>query len=90
MGNCLEKEDEFEISCYRKQRELIVPIFLEEDDTDNINKYVKQDVINFYDIDNVLDKENKEDLICPICFYILKEPKSCSEKKMLILFVKNV
>ena len=77
-------------SCFEKEKELIVSAFLEDEDTNKINKYVKKDEINLYDIDNVLDKENKEDLICPICFYILKEPKSCSEKKMLILFVKNV
>ena len=37
--------------------------------------------ILYYDSDNLINKENTEDLICPICFYILKNPKSCSDKK---------
>ena len=43
----------------------------------------------YYDSDNLINKENTEDLICPICFYILKDPKSCSDKKNSHSFCKT-
>ena len=62
-----------------------------EDDI-NFNKYIKINEITLYNIDNLIDidKENKENLICPICFYLFNNPKSCSDKKIPILFAKNV
>ena len=41
-------------------------------------KYIKISQIEYYSQDNLIDKKNNEDLICPICYYILKEPKNCS------------
>ena len=41
------------------------------------------------DSDNLINKENTEDLICSICFYILKDPKSCSDKKNSHSFCKE-
>ena len=39
-------------------------------------KYIK---VNFvYEPDNLITNDNVEDLTCPICFYILNNPKSCS------------
>ena len=42
--------------------------------------YKKLEPILFYNIDNLIDKQNSEDLICAICYCILKEPLSCSDK----------
>ena len=58
---------------------------------EDFQKYITcTNKINFYDIENLINKENTENLICPICFYIYNNPKSCSDKKILILFVKIV
>ena len=46
--------------------------------------------ILFYDSDNLINKENTESLICPICFYILKDQKVVLIKKIHIPSVKNV
>ena len=43
----------------------------------------------FYDSDNLINKENTEDLICPICFYIYRNPRSCSDKKNSHSFCKE-
>ena len=43
----------------------------------SFKKYIKRNPKLFYYKDNVIEKENIEDLICPICFYILKNQK-CS------------
>ena len=45
------------------------------------NKYIGQKQISNIKAENLIDLENKEDLICPICFFILNNPKSCSDKK---------
>ena len=56
----------------------------------NFKKYIKKaDEITFYNPDNLICKENKEDLICPICFFVLKNPISCSDKKNSHSFCKD-
>ena len=54
-----------------------------------LKKFIKKDEISFYDSDNLINKENSENLICLICYYILKNPKSCSDKKNSHLFCKD-
>ena len=44
----------------------------------SFKKYIKQIPKLYYSKDNVIEKENTEDLICPICYYVLKNPISCS------------
>ena len=54
------------------------------------NNYIKNlDEMNYYDIDNLNKKGKIDDLICPICFFILKEPKSCSSRKNSHSFCKE-
>ena len=43
---------------------------LKEDDFKKYNILINQ--VHFYDPDNLINKEKKEDLICPICFNIFK------------------
>ena len=43
-------------------------------------KYVKLYPILFYPIDDLIDKDKIEDLICPICLLILRNPVCCSDK----------
>ena len=52
-------------------------------------KYFKHYQVEFYDIDNVIKDENYEDLICPICLFILNNPLNCSEQKNSHSFCKN-
>ncbi len=35
-----------------------------------INKYIQYNNIYFFNPDNLIEKENKVDLICPICYFI--------------------
>ena len=42
--------------------------------------YKKLEPILFYNKDNLIDKQNSDDLICAICYCILKDPLSCSDK----------
>ena len=44
--------------------------------------YKEENIIQHYD--------DLIDLTCPICLNILKNPINCSDKKIRILFVKNV
>ena len=55
----------------------------------SFNKYIKRNPILFYNRDNVIEKDNIEDLICPICFNILKDPISCSSNKNAHSFCKE-
>ena len=55
----------------------------------SFKKYIKRNLKLFYNKDNVLEKENIEDLICPICFYVLKNPISCSSNKNYHSFCKE-
>ena len=57
----------------------------------NFNKYININEITLYNIDNLIDndKENKEDLICPICFYVFNNPNSCSDKNNSHSFCKE-
>ena len=52
-------------------------------------KYIIPDQILLYNPDNVINKENIDNYICPICFLILKEPKSCSNQKNSHSFCKE-
>ena len=45
--------------------------------------------INYYDQNNLINKENVEDLLCPICFYIYNSPESCSDKNNSHTFCKD-
>ena len=67
---------------------------------DNIftSKYIKSDIL-FYNRENLIDNSNVniENLICPICNFILDNPKSCSRRnnshsfcqKCIDLYLKN-
>ena len=53
-------------------------------------KYVKQkNQILSYDKDNLINKNNIENLICPICFFVLKDPISCTNKENAHSFCKE-
>ena len=54
------------------------------------DKYAKPYKEFFYIIDNLINKDKSEDLICPICFQIFLNPISCSDKMNSHSFVKNV
>ena len=55
----------------------------------SFNKYIKRNPILFYNRDNAIEKDNIEDFICPICFYVLKNPISCSSNKNAHSFYKE-
>ena len=55
----------------------------------SFNKYIERNLKVFYNRDNVIEKENIEDLICPICFFVLKNPISCSNNKSAHSFCKE-
>ena len=55
----------------------------------NFKKYVIKNQITYYNTDNLIDKDNCEDLICVICLNVLKNPISCSEKKKYHSFCKE-
>ena len=46
--------------------------------------------ILIYDPGNLINKENTENLICQICFYIVRNPISYSDKKIHIPSIKIV
>ena len=53
-------------------------------------KYFKSiDQANYYDQNNLINKENVEDLLCPICFHIYNSPESCSDKNNFHTFYKD-
>ena len=56
---------------------------------ENNNNVKISNQITYYDFDNLINKEKIEDLICPICFFILKDPVSCSEKNNSHTFCKE-
>ena len=62
-------------------------VFVDEEDFKKLTLCINQ--VLFYDSDNLINKENTEDLICPICFYIFRNPKSCSDKKNSHSFCKE-
>jgi len=43
------------------------------------NKYIKPYEIKVYSVNNLTNDEKIEKIICPICFYVLKNPISCSD-----------
>ena len=61
-----------------------------DEDIAKFKKYVIKNPIIYYNTDNLIDKDNYDNLICAICLNILKNPRSCSEKNNVIPFVKNV
>ena len=44
------------------------------------DEYIKPCKVLFYTTDNLINKKNSEDLICPICYQIFINPISCSDK----------
>ena len=52
-------------------------------------KYFKKVDILFYNKDDLIGKENIENLIYPICFCLLKNPISCSNNKNAHSFCKK-
>ena len=54
-----------------------------------INKYIQYNYIYFFNPDNLIEKENKDDLICPICYFILNNPINCSDKNISHSFCKE-
>ncbi len=52
-------------------------------------KYIIKEQIPYIKSNNLINQENNEDLICPICFFILKSPINCSEKKNSHSFCKE-
>ena len=55
----------------------------------SFKRFIKQIPILIYNRENVIEKGNIEDLICPICFDILKNPISCSNNKNSHSFCKE-
>ena len=56
----------------------------------SFNKFIKKrNPKLFYNRDNAIEKDNIEDLICPICFNILNNPISCSNNKNAHTFCKK-
>ena len=55
----------------------------------NFKKYIKHIIISFINPDDLIEKEKQENLICPICFFILNNPISCSVKKNSHSFCKE-
>ena len=55
----------------------------------DIKKYIAKNIIPFYNSDNLIFKENTEDLKCAICLNILNKPISCSNKKNSHSFCKQ-
>jgi len=51
----------------------------------SFEKYIKRSPISIFSKDNVIGKDNIEDLICPICFYVI----SCSSNKNAHSFCKE-
>ena len=63
-----------------------------EDEINDIlfNTFIKyNNKILLYNPENIINKKNIEDLICPICFNILNNPISCSDKKNSHSFCKE-
>ena len=60
-----------------------------EDFNNNFKKYIKKVQIKIYNQKNLIGKETKEDLICPICLEVLKNPISCSVNKNSHSFCKD-
>ncbi len=86
MGNCYERQEELTLSLYRDQDQMSISTNI---DKNILKKYIKRAEIKFYNLEDLIDKENKEDFICPICFFILKNPKSCSDRKNCHSFCKD-
>ena len=53
---------------------------LSNENEECLGKYVKPYNNLIYSIDDLIDKDGIEDLICPICLQILKNPVCCSDK----------
>ena len=53
---------------------------LSNENEECFSKYIKPYNILFYSIDDLIDKDKIENLICPICLLILRNPVCCSDK----------
>ena len=84
MGNCYDKQEELSITFYRNKEEITIP-----KNSNILKNYIKKSEIKLYNPDDLIAKENKEDLFCPICFYILNNPISCSSRKNSHSFCKE-
>ena len=59
-----------------------------EEEKINSNQYIQLNInYLFYNKENLVNKN--EDLICPICMYVLKNTISCSDNKTSHSFCKN-
>ena len=76
MENIKGKEDE-------------VTNLFSKDNEEYFKKYIKFNYIYYFNPDNLIGQEIKEELICPICFYILNNPISCSDKNNSHSFCKE-
>ena len=54
-----------------------------------LDKYTKPCQEFFYTIDNLINKDKSEDLICPICFQLFINPISCSDRMNSHSFCKR-
>ena len=52
-------------------------------------KYIIREQIKFFDSEDLIDKEKNKDFICPICFFVLNNPISCSDKNNSHSFCKE-
>jgi len=71
----------------KKKEKVTNSNILEKEFKKYISKYI--DKINYYDQNNLINKEKVEDLLCPICFYIYNRPESCSFKTNSHIFCKD-
>ena len=71
-----------------KEKENEINISLNANDI-NFKKFIKYNKILIYNSENIITKKNTEDLICSICFNVLKNPISCSDKKNSHSFCKE-
>ena len=72
-----------------KEKENEINTSLNENDIDFKTFLKYNNIILPYNPENIINKANKEDLICSICFNILDNPISCSDKKNCHSFCKE-
>ena len=51
--------------------------------------FVKRNVVNFYKPEDLISDTNVENIICPICYFVLNEPINCSDNKNSHYFCKE-
>ena len=72
-----------------KEKENEINTSLNENDIDFKTFLKYNNIILSYNPENIIDKKNKEDLICYICYNILNNPISCSDKTNSHSFCKE-